>query len=62
MKLVCAWCDRVIAGAIVGIEGGDEVAPSICKACFYDVFEEGDKTDISEIYATIQAKGGRYEN
>jgi hypothetical protein len=62
MKLVCAWCERVIEGPIIGIEGGDEVAPLICKACFYDVFKEGDKTDVSKIYAAIQAKSGRYEN
>ncbi len=62
MKLVCAWCESVIAGPIIGIEGGDEVAPFICKGCFYEVFEEGDKADISELYAAIQAKSGRYEN
>lgn len=49
-------------GPVVGVEGGDEVAPLICKDCFYDVFEEPDKVDISEIYAAIQAKSGRYEN
>jgi hypothetical protein len=62
MKLVCAWCERVIAGPIIGIEGGDCEVPLICKSCCEEVFEEGDKTDISQIYAAIQAKSGRYEN
>ena len=26
MKIVCSWCERVIAGSTVGIVGGDEVA------------------------------------
>jgi hypothetical protein len=38
------------------------VKPLICKACSSEVFDEGDKTDISKIYAAIQAKSGRYEN
>jgi hypothetical protein len=62
MKIVCSWCERIIAGPIIGIEGGDVVKPLICKACSSEVFDEGDKTDISKIYAAIQAKSGRYEN
>jgi hypothetical protein len=62
MRIVCSWCERVIVGPTVGIEDGDYVAPLICKSCCNEVFEEGDKTDISEIYAAIQAKTGRYEN
>jgi hypothetical protein len=60
MKLICAWCERVISGPVIGLEGGDEVKPLICKSCFYDVFDEGDKIDLSEIYAAIEAKSGRY--
>jgi hypothetical protein len=62
MKIVCSWCERVIAGPIIGIEGGDYVAPLICKSCCEEVFEQGDNIDISEIYAEIQVKIGRYEN
>jgi hypothetical protein len=62
MKIVCAWCERVIADPTVGIVDDDYVVPLICKACFYDVFEEGDKTDLSEIYVAILTKSGRYEN
>ena len=62
MKLVCSWYDTVIAGPIIGIEGGDHVVPLICKSCCEDVLEEGDRADISEIYAAIQDKSGRYEN
>lgn len=44
------------------MEDDDYVVPLICKSCCNEVFEEGDKTDISEIYAVIQAKSGRCEN
>lgn len=62
MKIICSWCERVLAVPTLGIEGGDEAKPLICKACFYDVFEEGDKVEISKAYATIQSKSGSYEN
>lgn len=62
MKLVCAWCERVIAGPIMGIEDDDYEVPLICKACCNEVFEEGDKVDISKAYEVIQAKSGKYEN
>jgi hypothetical protein len=29
---------------------------------FFELFEVGDRADISEIYAAIQAKSGRYIN
>jgi hypothetical protein len=59
MKIVCSWCERVIAGPTVGIEDDE---PLICKSCCQEVFEEGDKVDISKAYAMIQAKSGRYDN
>jgi hypothetical protein len=62
MKIVYAWCKRVIAGPTVGIEGDDYVVPLICKSGCEEVFEEGEKTDMSKIYAAIQSKSGRYEN
>lgn len=62
MKLVGAWCERVIAGPIIGKEGGDEVVPLICKSCCDEVFEEGEEVNISKTYAVIHAKSGRYEN
>lgn len=46
----------------MGIDDDDYVVPPVCKACSNEVFEEGDKDDISEVYAAIQAKSGRYEN
>lgn len=62
MKIVCTWCERVIAGPTVNIEDDDYVVPSICKSCSKEVFEEGAEVDISKIYEVIQAKSGRYEN
>lgn len=44
------------------MQGGEEVTPLICKSCCNEVFEEGERADISEIYAAIQAKSGRSEN
>ena len=58
MKIVCSWCERVIAGPTIGIEDGDYEVPLICNSCCNEVFEEGDDTDISEVYAAIQAKSG----
>jgi hypothetical protein len=62
MKIVCSRCERVIAGSIMGIEGGDYEAPQICKSCCEEVFEEGTKVDMSKAYDVIQAKSGRYMN
>jgi hypothetical protein len=56
MKIICAWCERVIAGPTVGIDDDDYVVPLIFKSCSNEVFEEGDKVDISKAYAVIQAK------
>lgn len=46
----------------MGIEDDDYEVPLICKACCNEVFEEGDKVDISKAYEVIQAKSGKYEN
>lgn len=46
----------------VNIVDDDYEVPLICKSCCNEVFEEGDKVDISKAYAVIQAKSGRYEN
>jgi hypothetical protein len=62
MKIVCSWCNRIIAGPTVNIEDEDYVVPSMCKSCSKEVFGEGTEIDISKIYAVIQAKSGRYEN
>jgi hypothetical protein len=60
MKIVCSWCERVIAGPTVGIEDDDYVVPLICKSCCEEVFEEGEPVNISKAYAAIQTKSGRY--
>jgi hypothetical protein len=62
VKTVCSCCERVIAGPIIGVEGGDEVVPLICRACSKEVFDEGEEVDISKAYAVIQRKSGRHEN
>jgi ribosome-binding protein aMBF1 (putative translation factor) len=62
MKLVCAWCGRVIAGPTVNIEDDDYEAFLICKSCANKVFGESTDVDIPKVYEAIQAKSGRYEN
>jgi hypothetical protein len=62
MKMVCSSCERVIAGPTLGIKDDDYEVPIICKACCNEIFEEGDTTEISEIYDAIRAKSRRYEN
>jgi hypothetical protein len=62
MKMVCSRCERVIAGPTLGIKDDDYEVPLICKAYCNEIFEEGDKIEISEIYDAIQVKSGRYEN
>ena len=59
MKLDRTWSERVIAGPIVNIHEDDYIVPLICEDCFYKVFEEGDRAEIPEIYAVIQAESGR---
>jgi hypothetical protein len=62
MKIVCCWCERVIAGPIIGIEDDDDVVPLICKECSKEVFGKRIEVDIAKAYEVIQAKSGRYEN
>jgi hypothetical protein len=62
MKIVCSWCERLIAGPTIGTEDDDYVVPLICKSCSKEVFGEDIDVDIAKVYEVIQAKSGRYEN